>query len=106
MFISAPWCDHGQAMLHNAWSDARVAQSASAYICIEVDADCEPEACRRLGIVSLPTVLFLSPQGTILDRLVGRQSAAQLGRSFEAASNRLALRPDLPLEPPPASVRR
>ncbi|MBM7366287.1 TlpA family protein disulfide reductase [Gordonia hydrophobica] len=37
----------------------------------EIDLAFHPEQAERLQIVDIPTVFFLSPQGTILSRLVG-----------------------------------
>ena len=65
-------------------------QAASQFVCVLVDADAEPEVCRRLQVSGYPTVELISPAGASLGRMTGWQSAPGFVHSLEAALHRYA----------------
>jgi len=90
LFFTAEWCTYCHQMESAAFNDEAVSALADGFVCILIDADREPELCRNQGVSGFPTIQFLSPDGRILHRLVGRQTAAQLAMGMRAASKRYA----------------
>jgi thiol:disulfide interchange protein len=56
VFFTAHWCTYCRRMEETTFNDAAVSQLASQFVCVLVDADAEPEVCRRLQVSSYPTV--------------------------------------------------
>jgi thiol:disulfide interchange protein len=90
MFFTADWCTYCKRMEATTFNDAAVAQAASQFLCVLVDADEEPEVCRRLQVSGYPTVELISPTGTSLGRMTGWQSAPGFVHSLQAALHRYA----------------
>ena len=90
VFFTADWCTYCKRMEATTFNDAAVAQLASAFVCVLVDADEEPEVCRRLQVSGYPTVELISPAGTSLGRMTGWQSAPGFLHSMRAALHRYA----------------
>jgi thiol:disulfide interchange protein len=90
VFFTAGWCTYCKRMEATTFSDAAVAQLASQFVCVLVDADEEPEVCRRLQVSGYPTVELISPTGTSLGRMTGWQSAPGFVHSLQAALHRYA----------------
>ena len=90
VFFTAHWCTFCKRMEQTTFSDAAVAQLASQFVCVLVDADAEPGVCRQLQVTGYPTVELISPGGTSLGRMTGWQPAAGFVHSLEAALHRYA----------------
>jgi thiol:disulfide interchange protein len=85
VFFTASWCHFCHQMEADAFNDGQVAMLSRQFICILVDADREPDVCQEFRIRGYPAVQFLTPQGVPLNRLVGKQSAAELMLQMQAA---------------------
>lgn len=96
LFFTAEWCTYCHAMEREALRDPRIVQLADSFVCVVVDADAEPDVCRLFRVRGYPTVQFISPRGAALNRLVGKQPAAQLSLEMQAALQAIARRIDLP----------
>jgi thiol:disulfide interchange protein len=90
VFFTAHWCTYCRRMEETTFNDAAVVQAASQFVCVLVDADAEPEVCRRLQVSGYPTVELISPAGTSLGRMTGWQSPPGFVHSLEAALHRYA----------------
>lgn len=90
VFFTAHWCTYCRRMEQTTFTDAAVAQLAARFVCVLVDADAEPEVCRRLQVSGYPTVELISPEGTSLGRMTGWQPASRFLHSLEAALHRYA----------------
>lgn len=90
LFFTAEWCTYCHQMEDSAFRDADVHFLAEGFVCILVDADCEPQLCENYGVSGFPTVQFIAADGRSLHKLVGRQSAAELATGMRAASKRFA----------------
>ena len=66
------------------------------FVCVLVDADAEPEVCRQFRVKGYPTIQFLSPRGTPLNRVTGKQPTVQLVMEMQAALQAVARRIDEP----------
>jgi thiol:disulfide interchange protein len=91
VFFTADWCTYCHKMEATTFSDPAVAEAAADFVCVLVDADQEPELCRRLQITGYPTLEIISPTGTSLGRLTGWQAAPTLAASLQAALQRYAV---------------
>jgi thiol:disulfide interchange protein len=85
VFFTASWCGYCHQMEAEAFNDGQVARLSRQFVCILVDADQEPDVCREFRIHGFPAIQFLTPQGVPLNRLVGKQSAAELMFQMQAA---------------------
>jgi len=90
LFFTAEWCTYCHQMEAAAFTDDAVGTLANGFVCILIDADREPALCRHYGVSGFPTIQFTAPDGRMLHRLVGRQTAAKLATAMRAASKRYA----------------
>ena len=90
VFFTAEWCTYCHQMEELAFGDPHVAELAGNFICIVVDADRYPKLCRDFAVTGFPTIQFVSSNGSMLHRLVGRQSAVDLAQGMRAALKRYA----------------
>ena len=92
VFFTAAWCHFCHQMEAEAFNDGQVATLSRQFTCILVDADREPDVCQEFRIRGYPAIQFLTPQGVPLNRLVGKQSAAELMLQMQAALEATAAR--------------
>lgn len=91
VFFTAHWCTYCRKMEGTTFTDPAVAQLATQFVCVLVDADEEPALCQRLQVAGYPTLEIISPAGTSLGRLTGWQGAPALAQSLQAALQRYAV---------------
>ena len=91
VFFTAHWCTYCRKMEGTTFTDPAVAQLATQFVCVLVDADEEPAVCQRLQLSGYPTLEIISPAGTSLGRLTGWQGAPALSQSLQAALQRYAV---------------
>lgn len=90
LFFTAEWCTYCHRMEDAAFGDDVVSALADGFVCILVDADREPDICRQYEVSGFPTVQFVAPDGRLLHRLVGCQTASKLATGMRAATSRYA----------------
>jgi thioredoxin-like negative regulator of GroEL len=92
LFFTASWCEYCHQMAREAFVQEQVVGLSEQFVCILIDADREPEVCRQFQVRGYPTVQFLSPWGTPLNRIVGKKPGHQLVVEMHAALQALARR--------------
>lgn len=92
VFFTAQWCDFCKQMAKETFANEQVIDWSDRFVCIQVDADAEPEICQQFHVRGYPTVQFLSSQGVPLNRVVGRRAADQLVSQMQAALGATASR--------------
>jgi thiol:disulfide interchange protein len=92
VFFTAGWCAYCHQMADEAFVQEQVVSLSERFVCILVDADREPEICRQFQVRGYPTVQFLSPWGTPLNRVVGKKPGHLLVVEMHAALQALARR--------------
>ena len=60
-------------MLRDTFSDAKVAARLQQCVFVKIDTDKHPELAKRFGVVGLPDVRFLSPEGKEVERFLDYQ---------------------------------
>jgi thioredoxin-related protein len=96
--VTADWCGFCKMMDRDVFSDKEVGSYLnSSFVPVKIDADLAfgSEFSSDYGISGLPTFLVLSPEGELIDRLVGYQGKSDLIQSLEAFETALESIEDL-----------
>jgi thioredoxin-like negative regulator of GroEL len=76
--FSASWCGPCQRMKAETFTDAAVVARVNAcFVPVDVDADKHPELAEALEVEALPTVVILTHDLKVLDRVEGFRTAAK-----------------------------
>ena len=81
--FGAEWCAPCKRMERTTFTDARVAALLRRCVWIKIDTDTHPDLSRRLGVVGLPDIRFVTPDGRIVRRLKGFQDAETFAVELE-----------------------
>jgi thioredoxin-like negative regulator of GroEL len=84
----AEWCGWCHRLDRTTYADPAVIRRAQDFVPVKVNTEGsrrELELSAKYGVRSLPTILFLSPQGRQLFRLNGFQGPGQFPRTLDAA---------------------
>lgn len=73
--FSAQWCAPCQRMERTNFADPRVKQLLERCILVKIDTDREEALARQLGVVGLPDLRFVTPDGKVVKQLRGFQAA-------------------------------
>jgi thiol:disulfide interchange protein len=92
VFFTAGWCHFCRQMAADTFTNEQVVEWSDRFVCIQVDAETEPDICRQFRVKGYPTVQFLSPQGVPLNRVVGKRAADPLISQMQAALGATASR--------------
>lgn len=94
LFFTADWCQYCHQLAEEAFRDQEVVELSRRFVCVIVDADAEPEICRRFQVRGYPTVLFVSPLAAPLSRIVGKQPPHDFVARMRAALQSVARSPN------------
>jgi thiol:disulfide interchange protein len=92
VFFTAEWCTYCHQMEADAFTQEAVVNLSREFVCVLVDADCEPGVCQEFRVKGYPTIQFLSPRGVPLNRVTGKQPGQQLVMQMQAALQAVARR--------------
>ncbi len=84
----AEWCGWCHRLDRTTYADPAVVRRAQEFVAVKVNTEGsrrELEVSAKYGVRSLPTILFLSPQGRQLFRVNGFQGPGQFPRTLDAA---------------------
>lgn len=85
VMVGAHWCGYCRQMQQQTLQDQSVAQRVTSdFVPVMIDADEQPELTQRLNASELPTVLVMSSDARVLQRMTGFQSAGQLNGQLAA----------------------
>lgn len=73
--FSAEWCVPCRRMEKTTLVDPRVVERLKQVIFVRLDTDQRPEIAQKLGVVGLPDIRFVTPNGRMLRQLRGFQDA-------------------------------
>lgn len=84
----ADWCGWCDRLDHTTYADPFVARKAQDFVAVKVNTEGsrrEIEVAVKYDVTSLPTILFLSPEGRQLLRVNGYQGPGQFPRTMDEA---------------------
>jgi len=90
IFFTAEWCHYCHQMARETFGNQQVLGLADQFVCVLVDADAEPDVCKKFRIQFYPTVQFVSARGLPLNRLVGKKASSELTLAMRAALENVA----------------
>lgn len=102
LFFAATWCPHCHELAEESFSHPKVEALSKRFVCVLIDADEQQTVCEQFQVHQYPTVLFLSPQGSPINTIVGKRPAHELVFEMQTALQSTARRIDLP---PPSFAR-
>jgi len=83
----AEWCTWCERLEQNTYADPTVVQKALDFVAVRVNTEGsrkEIDVAVRYHVASLPTIVFLSPEGRQLGRVNGFQGPGQFPRTLDA----------------------
>jgi thiol-disulfide isomerase/thioredoxin len=92
VFFTAEWCPYCHQMASEAFGQQSVVAMSQKFICVEIDADAEPDVCQQFRVQAFPIVQFVSIRGVPLNRLVGKKPGHEVMVAMQAALQSVARR--------------
>lgn len=83
----ADWCPPCNMLDEQTYADARVVNAATNWISVKIDIDANQPVAREYQVSSIPTIVFLSPEGKELSRFSGFVPAQAMLRQMAHARN-------------------
>lgn len=78
--ITADWCGYCRKMQQTTFRDQTIVKRINdCFVPVTIDADANKEVFGQFGVQGLPTTVILSPEMKVVKRIVGYQTAEQLG---------------------------
>ena len=85
VFFTLPQCGNAQMMMETTFADKEVCKLSQRFVCVRIDSSQNVSLCEERNVNGFPTILLLSPQGTEIQRMTGRQNADQLSVQMQVA---------------------
>jgi thiol:disulfide interchange protein len=79
----AEWCGWCKKLDRDTYTDAAIRTLSTQFVNIKVNTDQNEELTRRYGVRGLPTIVFLWPDGSVLDQVVGYTDAPGLKATMD-----------------------
>ena len=83
--VYTDWCGWCKKMDRETFSDPAVVELSSSFICLRVNPEEDELFSNKYTIKDFPTVIFLKPDGTELDRQVGFKTAEDFKKVMKTA---------------------
>ncbi|HPF37670.1 MAG TPA: thioredoxin family protein [Phycisphaerae bacterium] len=80
------WCGPCKMLDRRTWPDANVQKWLAKHaVCIKVDAEASREFAAKFKVRAYPTIIFVNPEGKVLDRIVGYRGPEAFIEAAEGA---------------------
>lgn len=79
----ATWCGPCHLMNQLTFGDGRIVEKAKDFVSVRIDIDEQPMVSDHYGAVSIPYLLFLSPDGQAVGRVIGFDPSDPVERVLE-----------------------
>lgn len=94
--VTAEWCGACKQMKNQTFSDASIIRGISTgFIPVDIDADADRKLIELMGVRSLPSLLVITPDLRIVERIEGFRTAQQLSASLMRHTQRAQLETDV-----------
>ncbi len=80
--FSASWCIPCQRMEQTTFADATVKALLQKCVFLRIDTDQQPELAKQVGVVGLPDMRLVTPDGKVVRKLRGYQDAETLAKEL------------------------
>lgn len=67
----ADWCGWCKRLDETTWTNKDVILLAQRFVCVKIDCDTDRQTPARYGARSLPTILFINPEGKVIHQVIG-----------------------------------
>ncbi|MCG2710935.1 MAG: DUF255 domain-containing protein [Candidatus Omnitrophica bacterium] len=87
MFIDfyADWCSWCRRMDTDTYANLKVAELAKKFICVKIDTSKQPDVAKNYKIRGLPTTVFLTSEGKVMDTIAGYLPPEEFLKHMETA---------------------
>lgn len=81
----ASWCGWCVKLDEETYTNKDVIQLAQRFVCVKVDVDTDRKTPAQYGAKSLPTILFMSPDGKVIHQVVGYRNSEDMIEEMKKA---------------------
>ena len=81
----AVWCGWCKKLDKDVYTDPEVAALSKQFVCVKVDTDKYGQESSKYGVQGLPTIIFMNPDGSVIDKVVGYSPAPSFAGSMKKA---------------------
>lgn len=74
----ADWCGWCKKLDKEVYTDPEVIKLSKNFIGVKVDTDRNQVEAQKYGVTGLPTIIFLSSDGKILEKVIGYRDAKEI----------------------------
>ena len=85
--FSAEWCAPCQRMIRETFPDPRVAGLLEGFVFLTIDTDAYLALAQKFGVVGMPDIRILSPEGKELRQVLGFRDAQAFAEELEATQS-------------------
>ena len=78
--FGAGWCGWCKKLDREVFPDAQVVALSEKFVNVKIDTDATPAVAQKYGVRGLPTIVFLSSTGEVLNTTVGFRDAPAFAR--------------------------
>lgn len=81
----ADWCGWCKKLDKDVYTNTEVMALSKEFVNVKVDTDKYGKESSQFGVQGLPTIVFLNPDGSVIDRIVGYSPAPEFAASMKKA---------------------
>jgi thiol:disulfide interchange protein len=71
MDVFAEWCGWCKKLDSEVYTDKNIVTLSQKFVNVKLDSDKNQEVAKKYGVRGLPTIIFLSPDGKVINKVVG-----------------------------------
>ncbi len=84
----APWCGWCVKLDEETYTNKDVIQLAQRFVCVKIDVDTDRKTPAQYGARSLPTILFISPDGKVIHQVIGYRNSEDMIGEMNAVGDK------------------
>ncbi len=83
--FTTEWCGWCKKLDKDTYSDPKVIELSRKFVCVKVDGDVYKGMCRQYGITGFPTIIYMTPEGKVIQTAVGYRKANMMTAEMQQA---------------------